>query len=319
VKSLVPNPVYDLIWSTPLRRVFSAAAGALVLGLFALTVFKAWADRNYYAGYDSSIPLNVDIRGLDDSLGFDRLDLTFDGRAGDAVPTYLGLPNEGEPFPCVMFLHGIGQDKDFFDRIAPTFVEEGYAFVTFDQFTRGERRLASDNVFADAFGLRKRAALTVLETRRLVDYLETRPDIDAERIYLLGASFGAITGSTAAAFEPRIRATVLTYGGGDLQKLFDSPEARDGLGAAHGLVAGIVAFLMAPSDPVQYVAQIAPRPVLLQNGDADRIVPPSAARALQEAAAEPKEIVWYEGDHIGLDEDQVDRVLRDTIVWLRDH
>ncbi len=319
----MPKPstkiTYEIIWGSRLRRVATVAIATLVLAMFTVSIAKARADRAYYAGYDSTTPLNSEVRADETVDGYRRIDLTFDGLPGEAVPTLLGLPSGTAPFPCVIFLHGIGQDKTFHDTIAPMFMDAGYAFATFDQYTRGERHLDDASFIQEAVSFRRRAALTVLETRRLVDYLESRDDIDPDRIYLLGASFGAITGSTAAAFEPRIRAVVLTYGGGDLPKLFASREAKAALGSMHGIVSSFTSYLMAPADPIHHVAEIAPRPVLLQNGEDDGVIPPIAARALQEAAAQPKEVVWYKGDHIGLDEDQVERVLLDTIEWLRVH
>ncbi len=313
------NATYNFLWRSRWRRVATGVVILSVLALFTASVAKARADRAFYAGYDSTAPLNVNLRGDETTPDLRRIDLTFDGLPGEPVPTLLGLPPGEAPFPCVIFLHGIGQDKTFFDDIASIFTEAGYAFATFDQYTRGERKLEDASFFEEALGLRRRAAVTVLDTRRLVDYLETRDDIEADHIYLLGASFGAITGSTAAAFEPRIRAVVLTYGGGDLPKLFDSREAKAGLGPLHGLVSSFASFLLAPADPVLHAAEIAPRPVLLQNGEDDGVIPPNAARALQEAAHNPKEIVWYKGDHIGLDEEHVKRVLADTIEWLQTH
>jgi uncharacterized protein len=264
------------------------------------------------------LPLNAAVVETEVLPAYRREVFAFDGVAGMRVPGVLALPPDGGPFPCLIFLHGIGQDKRFLDEIAAPFTEAGYAMVSFDQYTRGERRLPPDaGPLAEALALRRRGALTVNETRRLVDYLQTRNDIDGERIYLLGASFGAITGSTAAAFEPRLRAVVLTYGGGNLGLLLPSAQAQQELGDWTPLAARVAAFLLAPADPVRHVHRIAPRPVLFQNGTHDSLIPVEAAQALFEAAGEPKEITWYDSDHIGLDEEHVKRVLQDTIEWLQ--
>jgi dipeptidyl aminopeptidase/acylaminoacyl peptidase len=45
-------------------------------------------------------------------------------------------------------------------------------------------------------------------TAAIVDYLETRPDIDASRIGLMGISLGGYYAPRGAAFEPRIKACV---------------------------------------------------------------------------------------------------------------
>src|ERR1700692_3432114 len=45
-------------------------------------------------------------------------------------------------------------------------------------------------------------------TRAIVDYLETRPDVDSSRIGIMGISLGGYYAPRAAAFESRISACV---------------------------------------------------------------------------------------------------------------
>lgn len=283
-----------------------------------LAASKVWWDAQYYDGYNATAPLYAEERSSEERPDYRRIEVVFSSVADQRVPTILALPKSGDgPFPCIIFLHGIGQKKEFLDDIAKPFVDAGFAFVSYDQYTRGERRLPDSNGVEELLALRRRAALNVVETRRLIDYLQTRKDIAGDRIYLSGASFGAITGSTAAAFDERIRAVGLVYGGGNLRVLLDSDEARRTLGGWTGLVKMLGAWIMSPADPVRYVAQISPRPVLFQGGLHDSIVPPASTQALYDAAKEPKEILWYDSDHIGLDEATVWKVLNDQIDWIK--
>lgn len=290
----------------------------MIVALFvALIGAKLWWDAGYYNGYEAELPLNAIVQAEEAREGYRRVAFAFDSVPGQRVPGLLALPPAEGRYPCVIFLHGIGQSKSFLDDIAPFFTSEGFALVTYDQYTRGERRLDDPNPVEEALALRRRAALNVIETRRLIDYLETRADIAADRIYLVGASFGAITGATAAAFDERMRAVVLTYGGGDLPVLLNSEAARGQLGFLTRPLSYIGACFLAPADPIRHVDEIAPRPILFQNGREDSLIPPASALALFNAAEEPKELVWYEGDHIGLDEATVRRVLDDAVVWLQ--
>ena len=75
---------------------------------------------------------------------------------------------------------------------------------------------------------------------------------------------------------------------------------------------------MAPGDPLRYVAKIAPRPTLFQNGSHDQIVPPEAGRALFDAAGEPKKFILYDSDHVGLDVANTVKVLNDSVDWLKE-
>ena len=45
------------------------------------------------------------------------------------------------------------------------------------------------------------------------------------------------------------------------------------------------------------MARISPRPLIFVNMRGDRTVVPAATEALDDAAGEPKEIHWFDGDH----------------------
>jgi len=308
-----------------MRTVKRVAVGVFIVALLLLVtvaVFKAVWDSGYYNGYDGDLPLNAFMREdkpfPDGEPKYRRLAFTFEGLVGQAVPALAAYPlDDRGPFPCAVFLHGIGQEKEFLDEIAAPFVEAGFVIVTFDQYMRGERKLKDPGKLEALLAFRRRGALTVIETRRLLDYLHTRDDVARDRIYLLGASYGAITGSTAAAFDDRFRAVALCYGGGNFRYLLDNEEAAKMLGALAGPAKTFLAWLLAPSDPLHHVAAISPRPVLFQNGTHDSVIGRPAAEALYEAAAEPKEIIWYDSDHVGLDEDHTWKVIHDAIDWLK--
>ena len=304
------------------RRIGYALLAGVLLLLLGLTVNKVVGDARYLDGYEAEMPLNAiasPLESMED--GYRRMEAVFMSQPGDLVPTVITLPETGEgPFPCVVFLHGIGQRKDFLDEITLPFNEAGFAMASFDQYMRGARSLSREaSVFEEIGAFRDRAARTIIDTRRLVDYLETREEIDSERIYLVGASYGAITGATAAAFEPRYKATVLVYGGGGIGKLLNAPAIRNEIGPLVYLARPLAWYLMSKVDPLHYAGDIAPRPVLIQNGDHDQLISNASAYALQEACGEPKDIIWYESDHVGLDEAQTQQVLDDALDWLLEH
>ena len=305
-------------------RSLATLLAAVAVGVAALFAAKAYLDAHYFDGYEASLPLDAVERAqrivqpANAQAPFLRLEAAFQGVRGMTVPARLALPTGAiSPSPCIVFLHGIGQDRKFLDVIAGPFTDAGFAMATFDQYMRGERKLHDDDPFRNAAAFYRRGALTVLEARRLVDYLQTRPDIAPDRIYLMGASYGAITGCTAAALDERFRAVALVYGGGDLPVLFGNRASAEELGPWHDEAAAVVAWFLRAADPIRYVGRISPRPLLFQNGTDDRLIPREAAQALYAAAGEPKSITWYEGDHIGLDEETVRRVLDEALGWIR--
>ena len=286
--------------------------------IMAFFAFKTIGDATFYDGYKPNAPLNAQITGEEQRPDYQRTAFTFDSTAGDKVTSLLTRPLTFEgKLPCIIFLHGIGQEGDFLDEISAPFNKNGFAMATFDQLGRGARRIPKSAGFlTQGKAFRHRASATVNDTRRLVDFLQTRDDIDPQRIYLVGASYGAITGATAAAFEPRIKAVVLIYGGGDIDKLLSAPMIAENSFGLINVAKPIVNFYLGVSDPCKYIGKISPRPVLFQNGARDRLVDPRAGKALQNACKEPKEITWYDSDHIGFDYDVVLQVLDEALNWL---
>jgi len=315
-------------------KITALVLGGILLVLFvALVAARVGMNANYFRGYDPKAPLNVRIESTEEGPVYNCTHLYFDGFRGDSVPAYVMTPKTGPgPYPCVIFLHGIGQSKTFaiedlsdkfpppapFKTISDPFVEAGFVFVTFDQYTRGERKLKDPSPLQEANAFRVRPAYTINDTRRFIDYLQTRPDVIPNRIYLAGASYGAITGATATAFDTRIRAAVLIYGGGGITKFPEAREAARELGSNKWLAKIIGWYFLGVADPIHYAGRIAPRPVFLMNGTDDGLIPTEAAKALQDAVKEPKKIKIYQGDHIGMDPQTLATVLNDTIDWIKE-
>jgi dienelactone hydrolase/outer membrane lipoprotein-sorting protein len=316
---------------------------------------KIVSAEHYFDNYDPSAPLNITVQETTKvkkstpESSYTITKFTFDGYKGEKIPTLISLPmnSKEKKLPVIVFLHGIGQSKSFLREITGPFNRMGFAFVSFDQYMQGERKLSSGaSAMASLQAFAERPAKTINETRRLIDYLLTRPDIDPKRIYLVGASYGAITGSTVLAKDKRLRAGIMVYGGGDFNKLLDSTANHLGVAAAMGMIngkdlnpekpplpkltqaqerqVGMVLALVKPfashflgvADPIHYVDQISPTPVYFQNGTLDVLVPAAAGKALQDAAKEPKKITWYESDHVGIDIEQTKQVLEDGLKWL---
>jgi dienelactone hydrolase len=338
-----------------LKKALKIAAVVLVVLVVALWMRKAHYDAHYFDKYDPKAPLNVTVLETEElnadtpEKAYTLTKFTFDGYGGEKVPTLMAAPKraDGKKMPAVVFLHGIGQNKNFLKELAPPFCQTGFMLLSFDQFMQGERKLPKETSgLASLQAFRERPWKTVNETRRLIDWLADHPDVDARRIYLVGASYGAITGSTVLAKDKRLRAGVMVYGGGDLGKLVDSVATRLGIGAGFGFIDGktfnpekpplpkltpgqnricgavikcatpLVRYFGGAMDPIHYVGKIAPTPVFFQNGKFDVLVPAAAGEALQQAAGDPKEIKWYESDHVGIDLAQTNEVLRDGLTWL---
>ncbi len=126
---------------------------------------------------------------------------------------------------------------------------------------------------------------------RALDYVETRPDLDARRIAFQGVSWGSALGPLIAAVEPRIRAVVLVSGGLEFQKTL--PEV----------------------DPFNFAPR-ARQPTLMINGRYDFFFPVETSQLplfrLLGAPAQDKRQVIAEGGHWP----PQDLLVKETIDWL---
>ncbi|MBI1318265.1 MAG: prolyl oligopeptidase family serine peptidase [Candidatus Hydrogenedens sp.] len=319
------------------RSAFAAVWMGLVVFAAVCAGAQPLDDAGFYADYDPNLPFNVEsegvktvdkvdeIFGVERPMRFEKELFSFESREGERVPSIMARPigSEGKKLPVILFLHGSGQKKEFIEEICTPFVEKGFAFASFDQFTRGKRQ-PNDNPWALMFSWRDRCWKTVNDARRMVDYLQTRDDVDPERIYLVGASYGAITGTTVIAREKRIKAGVLVVGGGDFMTMVNAPIIQEevgkrGLDWALELVKPIAHLIVDAADPVHYAPGTEGTPVLMQSGSADRLVSPEAGEKLYAALGEPKEIRWYDVDHPGLregDGPEIVRMLDEGLEWM---
>lgn len=55
--------------------------------------------------------------------------------------------------------------------------------------------------------------------------------------------------------------------------------------------------MLDPIDPLNFIGNSSPRPIVFHLGKFDEIVPAEAGRQLYEKAGEPKQICWYDSGH----------------------
>jgi dienelactone hydrolase len=266
-------------------------------------IFKVYRDQ---FSYDRTA-----LKGLVESTeespgGWVREKVSFEAAyGGERVAAYLFLPkNAAPPYQTVVYYPGSASEwqrssEDIenyyeFPMFLSFLVKSGRAVlypVYKGTFERGTNDLAA--IIDHDLGSRQYAALLVQEVQdfeRSLDYLETRPDIDAGRIAYYGMSWGGLLGAIIPAVEVRLKASVLVAGGiiGDYR-----PEAH----------------------PVNYVGRVTV-PTLMLNGKYDSFFTPKmSSRPMFDmlgTPAEHKRQIFYETDHIP----PYNEYVKETLAWL---
>ena len=135
----------------------------------------------------------------------------------------------------------------------------------------------------------------VVELRQALDLLLAQPGVVAERLAYVGHDFGAMYGVLMGKIDRRPTCYALMAGTPRFPEWYLYYPRLEGA-EREAYIAS-----MAPFDPIAHVADLAPAPVLFQFGHRDPHVPDERAQEFFQAAAQPKQIAWYDAGH-GLSE-----------------
>jgi len=208
------------------------------------------------------------------------------------------------PFPGVVVLDITAGDQSVSRMIATHLASHGISALFMQMPYYGPRRppgskvkMISANYKSSIDNIRQ----AVLDVRQSSAWLESRPEIDAKRLGVLGTSLGSFIGSLAAEMEPRLsRVAILLGGGGLVDAYYDDPRG-DPYRKTWELLGGNkekLKKLIAPVDPLTCAATLRERKVLMIDAKRDEIVFPKMAEAMWKATGEQK-IVWYDCTHYG--------------------
>ena len=170
--------------------------------------------------YDRT-PLDSKVEATDTGELAIRQKISFAAAYGnERVVAYLFLPKGGRPpYQTVVYFPGsdaiVTQSSNNLIGANLDFVLKSGRAVMFPIYKGTYER--GDSLNTDAPGesifYRDHVLMWAKDLRRSVDYLETRPDIDAEKVAYYGLSWGGRMGSIMAAVEPRFKAVVLYVAG----------------------------------------------------------------------------------------------------------
>lgn len=255
--------------------------------------------------YDGTAPLEPEDMGAEERNGVLVHDSSFADAHGSRISAYWLVPPGRDRFPAVLYVHPAPGDRS-------TFFEEGVRLGGMGIASLlVEAPWAAGEAFARSLGTpeQNRALFVgiVRDLRRAVDFAIAQPGTDATKLGYVGHSFGALVGGVLAGVEPRLRALVLMAGAPSFADV-----AVANIPTLSGEALEHYRRVMAPVDPVRFVAAEHASPIFLQFGERDEFFGEEASRRLADAASEPKLVRWYETDHYFMSEE----AKRDRVEWL---
>ena len=258
--------------------------------------------------YDQAQPLDVQIAREFQIRDVLVEDLSFVSPNGGRVPAFLWKPAEGKgPFPAIVGLHGMPGDRHQLAETGEAYAAAGAIVIAISGPAGrpdGSRRSVTFEIPRDSLD----QVQLIVDLRRAVALLESRDDVDPERIVFIGGSYGGAIGGLVAGIEHRFKAFVRMPGDGGVVTHFLTSGDVDRL----PLVQRERWFsAMAPIEPIRFVGLAAPRPLLFQNANFDEFVTRDNATRYQNAGSDPKKTRWYDTGH-----SLEGFVFRDQAEWL---
>ena len=154
---------------------------------------------------------------VDEQPTFTRTLVALKWRPGDPLDVYVILPKGVAKPPAVIYLYNYIEDTDRFksDQWCERVTAGGVAAVGFVSALSGHR--FHDRPMKQWFvsELQESLASTVHDVKFILDYLDSRGDIDMSRIGMFGQGSGGAIAVLASATDPRIKAIDVLEAWGD--------------------------------------------------------------------------------------------------------
>jgi cephalosporin-C deacetylase-like acetyl esterase len=221
-------------------------------------------------------PLNVQITGRLDKGDYVVEKIAFESMPKIYVTGNLYLPKQSDgAVPAIIYVCGHSYspfgDKAQYQRHGISFAKNGYAAFILDSIQIAETFALHHGVYSqEMFDWYARgytpAGVEVWNAMRAIDYLETRNEIDSQRIGMTGRSGGAGMSFFTAAVDPRVKVVVPVMGISTYAANLKNDTQRHHCDC-------MFCINTYKQDMLHQGALIAPRPLLMAHGRKDVLFP----------------------------------------------
>ena len=246
---------------------------------------------------DYSGPLNPSIRGRIQAEKYTIEKVIFESLPGFFVTANLYRPNQPGRYPGVLLQAGHTQEgKPEGQRLAANLALKGFVVLAFDPVGQGEREQTYDrrvdralagwsvpeHIQAGAQSIlvgESVARYFIWDAKRALDYLASRPEVDAARLGAVGCSGGGALTTFIGALDPRLKAVAPACFINSYRLLFAGSDPDSEMSLPNFLFRGL--------DMADYVELSSPTPWLILATEGDYFTPAGARLVYEEARR------WY--------------------------
>ncbi len=284
---------------------------------------------------DYNGPLNPRITGRIESGNYTIEKVIFESLPGFFVTANVYRPNQPGRYPGVLLQAGHTQEgKPEGQRLAANLALKGFVVLAFDPVGQGEREQTYDqrvdrplagwsvpeHIQAGTQSIligESVARYFIWDAKRALDYLISRPDVDAAHLGATGCSGGGALTTFIGALDPRLKAVAPACFINSYRLLFAGQDPDSEMSLPNLLSRGL--------DMADYVELSAPTPWLILATEGDYFTPAGARLVYEEArrwfglyGAEDKLRFFIGGGPHGTPLETREEIYKWMIHWLKD-
>ncbi len=242
---------------------------------------------------DYSGPLNPRVTGRIQAEGYTIEKIVFESLPRFYVTANLYRPDSAGRHPGILLQAGHTQEgKPEGQRLAANLALKGFVVLAFDPIGQGEREQTWDarvdralagwsvpeHIQAGAQAIlagESSMRYFIHDARRALDYLASRPEVDAQRLGAVGCSGGGALTTFIGALDPRLKAVAPGCFVNSYRLLYAGANPDTEMTPPRLLASGL--------DMADYIELSAPTPWLILATEGDYFTPPGAKLVYEEA------------------------------------